>query len=270
MVSSNANQSFDITANSGFKIDEVIVDGLNQGAITSYTFNNVIANHTISATFGYIDNYLKIEAESYSSMSGVQTEACAEGGENVGYIENGDYMVFNNINFDSGAVSLDARVATVTAGGSIEVRLDSIDGPLVGTCVVTNTGGFQNWITNNCAISGLYGKHDLYLKFTGGSGFLFNINWIKFNPDTSLSVKGNLLATNAVNVYPNPVKNGNLYITSNSSAAKTVAVYDILGKQVLEAKTSNNAVNVSNLKGGAYVVRITEDGNTDTRKLIIE
>lgn len=85
---------------------------------------------------------------------------------------------------------------------------------------------------------------------------------------TILSVKQNTIA--GLNVYPNPVTDGTLYITSNSSNAKTVAVYDILGKQVLESKTSNNAVNVSNLKGGAYIVKITEDGKTDTRKLIIE
>lgn len=75
---------------------------------------------------------------------------------------------------------------------------------------------------------------------------------------------------NGLKVYPNPVKDGNLYITSNSSEAKTVGVYDVLGKQVLNAKTSNNAVNVSNLKRGAYIVKITEEGKTDTRKLIIE
>ena len=114
-------------------------------------------------------------------MSGVQTESCGEGGLNVSHIENGDYIVFNNVNFDSGAVSLDARVATSSAGGSIEVRLDGIAGPLVGTCTVTNTGGFQTWITKNCAISGASGTHNLYLKFTGGTGYLFNLNWIKFN-----------------------------------------------------------------------------------------
>ena len=84
----------------------------------------------------------------------------------------------------------------------------------------------------------------------------------------SLSVKQNSIA--GLNIYPNPVKNGNLYITSNSSNAKTVAVYDILGKQVLNSKTSNNAVSVANLKSGAYIVKVTEDGKTDTRKLIIE
>ena len=85
---------------------------------------------------------------------------------------------------------------------------------------------------------------------------------------TPLSVKQNSIA--GLNVYPNPVTDGILKITSDSSNAKTVAVYDILGKQVINTKTSNNAVNVSNLKGGAYIIKITEDGKTDTRKLIIQ
>jgi hypothetical protein len=84
----------------------------------------------------------------------------------------------------------------------------------------------------------------------------------------SLSIKQNSIA--GLSIYPNPVTNGTLYITSNSSNAKTVAVYDILGKQVLNAKTSNNTVNVSSLKGGAYILQISEDGKTDTRKLIIQ
>jgi predicted extracellular nuclease len=85
---------------------------------------------------------------------------------------------------------------------------------------------------------------------------------------TTLSVKQNSIA--GLNMYPNPVKNGNLYIISDSSNAKSVAVYDILGKQVINTKTSNNAVNVANLKSGAYIVKVTEDGKTDTRKLIIQ
>ena len=86
----------------------------------------------------------------------------------------------------------------------------------------------------------------------------------------------NVLANNkfnaiaGLNMYPNPVSNGNLYISTDNNSAKSVEIYDILGKQVLNAKTSNNTVNVSNLKGGAYIVKITEEGKTDTRKLIIE
>lgn len=86
--------------------------------------------------------------------------------------------------------------------------------------------------------------------------------------DTNLSIKQNSIS--GLSIYPNPVTKGTLYITSNSASVKSVAIFDILGKQVLNAKTSNNAVNVANLKGGAYIVKITEEGKTDTRKLIIE
>jgi hypothetical protein len=50
-VNKGANQSFTITPNSGFTVSDVMVDGASQGAITSYTFSNVQANHTIGATF---------------------------------------------------------------------------------------------------------------------------------------------------------------------------------------------------------------------------
>ena len=75
---------------------------------------------------------------------------------------------------------------------------------------------------------------------------------------------------NGLKIYPNPVTKGTLYITSNSASAKSVAIFDILGKQVLNTKTLNNAVNVANLKGGVYILKITEEGKTDTKKLIIE
>lgn len=101
-----------------------------------------------------------------------------------------------------------------------------------------------------------------------GSDGTYAIDNFEFNATASLSVNQSAIA--GLSVYPNPVKDGNLYITSDSSEAKTVAVYDILGKQVLNAKTSNNTINVSNLKSGAYIVKIAEDGLTDTRKLIIE
>jgi hypothetical protein len=50
-VNGGASQAFTITANSGYGVSAVTVDGVSQGAISSYTFSNVAANHTISATF---------------------------------------------------------------------------------------------------------------------------------------------------------------------------------------------------------------------------
>ncbi|NUY80448.1 T9SS type A sorting domain-containing protein [Flavobacterium sp. MAH-1] len=50
-VPTGTNQTYTITPNCAYLIADVLVDGVSQGAITTYTFSNVSANHTISATF---------------------------------------------------------------------------------------------------------------------------------------------------------------------------------------------------------------------------
>lgn len=52
-VTSGMNQTFTITPNSNYSVANVIVDGVSQGNISSYTFYNVASNHTIAATFSY-------------------------------------------------------------------------------------------------------------------------------------------------------------------------------------------------------------------------
>jgi hypothetical protein len=136
--------------------------------------------------------FTKIEAESYGSQSGVQTESCDEGGQDVAYIENGDYAVYNNIDFGDSASAFKARVASSGSGGKIEIRLDSITGPLIGTCSVVSTGGWQKWVDADCSVSGVSGKHDLYLKFTGDSGYLFNFNWFQFSKSVPSITAGDL------------------------------------------------------------------------------
>ncbi|WP_291085633.1 MULTISPECIES: T9SS type A sorting domain-containing protein [unclassified Flavobacterium] len=92
-------------------------------------------------------------------------------------------------------------------------------------------------------------------------------NWEEVT-GSNLSTKDNQIA--GLKVYPNPVTNGTLFINTAANGEKAVTVYDVLGKQVLNTKTSTNAVNVSNLKGGVYIVKITEGGNTATRKMVIK
>jgi hypothetical protein len=84
-----------------------------------------------------------------------------------------------------------------------------------------------------------------------------------------------LLAVNApaikgLKVYPNPVKNGRLAIETAANSLKTIAIFDIVGKQVLGTVTNENNIDVSNLHTGIYVIKITEAGKTATQKLIVE
>lgn len=70
-------------------------------------------------------------------------------------------------------------------------------------------------------------------------------------------------------IYPNPVANGILYIKTTANASKEVVIFDVLGKQVVNT-TTESAVNVSRLTAGVYIVKVTEEGKTATRKLVIK
>lgn len=120
------------------------------------------------------------EAESADYKSGVQTENCSESGTDVAYIEDGDYIGFKNVDM-TGGESIDLRIGSNGAEASLEVRIDSPDGKLIGKMNVEGTGGWQKWATQNCTISPVDGSHDLYFVFRGGEGYLYNLNWWRLN-----------------------------------------------------------------------------------------
>lgn len=73
-----------------------------------------------------------------------------------------------------------------------------------------------------------------------------------------------------LNLYPNPVTNGKVYITSKNDLEKEIIIFDVLGKKVLQTIISNKELNVSNLSPGVYIIKITEESATSSRKLIIQ
>ncbi|HEU5129776.1 MAG TPA: family 43 glycosylhydrolase [Glycomyces sp.] len=155
-------------------------------AVEEFSYNPDGTFPTIDMTAGGaaqtddLDPYVRQEAETIAWTNGVETEPSSEGGMNVGWIENGDWIKVAGVGFGTGAASFEARVASAGDGGDIELRLGGPEGTLVGTCDVPNTGGWQTWTTVSCPVSGATGTHDLHLKFTGGSGSLFNVDWWRF------------------------------------------------------------------------------------------
>jgi hypothetical protein len=91
---------------------------------------------------------------------------------------------------------------------------------------------------------------------------------IDATPNFTLGTQQNEII--GLKVYPNPVSNGTLFIETSANAEKTVAIFDVLGKQVLNTSTSNNTINVASLHTGVYIVNITEEGKTASRKLVIK
>ena len=141
-----------------------------------------------------------VEAERYDVQSGIETENCSEGGSDVAFIENGDYIGFRDVDL-TGADSIDFRIGSNGAEASLEVRLGSPDGKLIGSMDVKGTGGWQTWSTQKCAIDAVNGKNDVYFVFKGGDGYLFNINWWRANTPAADVVLGDLNGDGVVDTF---------------------------------------------------------------------
>ncbi|MCW1146671.1 T9SS type A sorting domain-containing protein [Flavobacterium lacisediminis] len=92
---------------------------------------------------------------------------------------------------------------------------------------------------------------------------------ISSTPNFTLS-SNSFNAIEGLTMYPNPLKGNTLFLTSSANANMSVQIFDLLGKEVVKSDVINNTVNVSNLEEGIYVVKVTEEGKTATRKLVIQ
>jgi hypothetical protein len=211
--------------------------------VEQFTYKNdgTIPSMTMSKTgpdqIGNLSPYDTVQAETICWSVEVKTESCSEGGVDVTSIENGDYIKVKGVNFETGAKSFDARVASASNGGNIELRLGSLTGTLVGTCAVSGTGGLQKWTTVSCSVSDASGIHDLYLKFTGGSSTLFNCNWWKFTPIATGALKepyaGHKKKIEVVTVAGTIPSLRLSFSSSEVQGELTVRLFDITGRLVM-------------------------------------
>jgi len=121
----------------------------------------------------------KIEAESYSVMAGVATEACSDtgGGVDVGWIDAGDWMVYPISIPTTGSYTIQYRVAT--PNNSVALKADLNAGAIqLGTVNIPNTGGWQAWTTVTQTVTINAGSYNFGINAgTGG----FNLNWVSIN-----------------------------------------------------------------------------------------
>ncbi len=87
---------------------------------------------------------------------------------------------------------------------------------------------------------------------------------------TDLTLSVDQFSTTDFSVYPNPSSNGLVHIKSNTGDAMSVTIFDVLGKQVMNQTVSNNRLNVASLKSGIYIMKISQDNATVTKKLVIK
>lgn len=132
---------------------------------------------------GVLDPFKRIEAETMAWSEGISTDPNTATGVYVSEIHNGDFIKVSNVNFGNKALQkFGVSVASALRGGTIEVHIDSLDGPLVAEVFVPGTGGWENWRyveTDVCKEAS--GVHDIFFLFKGRKGpKLFNFDYWMF------------------------------------------------------------------------------------------
>ena len=98
-----------------------------------------------------------------------------------------------------------------------------------------------------------------------------NSSWASVTPASgTASASNNTIA--GFNAYPNPVKGNSLTVTTSSTEAKTVNIFNVLGRKVFSQRFSsmNKTMDISGISSGVYIMKVSEGNNIATKKLIIE
>ncbi|WP_125776714.1 ThuA domain-containing protein [Antribacter gilvus] len=110
---------------------------------------------------------------------GVQTETTGDtagGGQNIGFIEPGDWWAFSPVSL-AGVDAISLRAAS-SPGGQVSLRWDAPDGPEIGSVTVPATGGWQVYTDLTATLHDVpSGTGTLYFVQTSGQS---NVNWLEF------------------------------------------------------------------------------------------
>ena len=190
VASSGGSGGFEISID-GVVVDQQEVpdtgDWQNWTTITSAQFDLVVGLYTLRIDFldgGQNLNWFELlppiteiflEAEDFDDESGIGLEDTADsgGGQNIGYIEEGDFVEYSfNIPSD-GTYLIEYRLASDKDSFGFDTK---IGGVVVDTQTLLATGGWQEWITQSAEVDLVAGDQVMRLDFLGGE---LNLNWIR-------------------------------------------------------------------------------------------
>ena len=216
----------------------------------------------------------QLEAEAANANNGMVVEACADagGGQDMGYIDAGDYLVWNGINFPTtGTYLIEYRVASGVSGGTISSDLNAGSTQL-GNTAIPATGGWQNWTTISKTVTINAGTYNfgVYAQ-TGG----YNLNWVRITKQGAARMATTAAETLASSspkqfeLYPNPVA-GQLYIRTEAVPAGTqYRILNAYGKAVSSGTLTTGPVDVADLPTGVYTLVVSGPGQpTAARRFV--
>jgi beta-glucanase (GH16 family) len=198
------------------------------------------------------------QAEAANVNSGMAVETCSDagGGQDMGNVDAGDYLVFNGVNFPvTGAYTLSYRVASPNGGTvSSDLNAGSIQ---LGSTAIPATGGWQNWTTVTKTVNINAGTYNLgvYAQTSG-----WNINWVSItNPSGARMAlpPATAASPSLAGLYPNPVAGSDFLRTEPEIVGHHYQVLDALGRVASQGTVGIEGLNVTALRPGQYTLLLT-------------
>ena len=237
----------------------------------------------------YRDAYTPILAECPANQSGTSRLYF-----NKGYVLDnlhaGDWALyagveFGNAEYDRTPDSLKVTASSATAGGTLEVWLDSLDtGEKIAECAIGGTGGWKTFVQASAPVRPVSGRHDVVLKFIGtGSDKLFQLQSFCFYAKgdaggaTETPGPGSPGAFGMAQNFPNPF-NASTTLTYRlpSKTDISLKIYNLLGKEVAALVDGERQAGVhgvrwdaSSASSGIYFSRLRGGGFSEIRKLVL-
>ncbi len=263
----------DVNLENRTNVPIVIVSGSEEndiitcGEVTDNGSNNTISysNDCEPLVCNNHDAFSVIEAEDYCEQEGIQT---VNANSIVGYVNDGDWLKYEGVNFGNGANSVSALVSSGNIGGNIEIRQGSTTGNLLGILEVENTGSWTTWETVSTNVSSVNGEQDIYLVFSGGDGYLLDVDNFQFSNETlSTNTTTYTEQVSKLLIYPNPVS---ATTTIQNAAGLILNVYDLNGSVVFTQIIYNESeiINLSGLATGIYFGKVNREKSISAVKLI--
>lgn len=126
-----------------------------------------------------LNPFKRVEAETMAWGEGLKTYGNSTNGVYVSEIDPDDYIKIKSVNFNKVATQFTATVSKVQKGSSIEIRIGSPSGKLIGTCALNADNQKKFWFEQSCTLQQTKGIQDVYLVFKGTDKKLFDFDsWI--------------------------------------------------------------------------------------------
>jgi len=236
-VTNGSSRTFTMTANQNYRVANVLVDGASVGAVSSYTFSNVTANHAISVSFSANTHTITASAGSGGSISPSGSVSVTNGSSRTFTMTaNQNYTVANVLadGASVGAVS-SYTFTNVTANHAIQAYFERDNGiPIANagtdqTVHVNDTVQLDGGLSSDPDNDMLTYEWSFVSKPQNAYVYLNNANAV--NPSFTVSVAGTYIVSLKVNdgsAYSNPdtvrISTENSAPVANAGANQTVKV----------------------------------------------